>query len=116
MFCNSSIISEFTGNLSLALDPHPPPQSPAHSDSLDVTSLQDTDLHPREFSSVHQPPSQILPTAASQTAGNVHAAEMHRGRSSAEQPGHIATTGQKLPAVKGMLFMIRLSGSYWANR
>lgn len=30
--------SEFTGNLSLALDPHPPPATPSLADSLDATS------------------------------------------------------------------------------
>jgi hypothetical protein len=106
--CRSSIISEFTGNLSLALDPHPPPRSPAHSDSLDVTSLQDSDFNAREVSGVHHlsrvPSPQVLPTTSSHSARSVIAGEMHQGRTSGEPISHPASSVQQSSTVKGMLF------------
>ena len=36
------VLSEYFGDLSLALDPHPPPETPSASESLDL-SIQDVD-------------------------------------------------------------------------
>lgn len=37
-------ISDYVGDISLALDPHPPPETPTGIDSLELTAMEDSTL------------------------------------------------------------------------
>jgi hypothetical protein len=71
------------------LDPHPPPMSPAHSDSLDVTSLQDGDSQTPGLGSLPQP-SRLLssPTFPISSAS---------GRPTAQSA--VVSSAERIPAV-----------------